>query len=87
MIYPTVHSNGTGHAGLRRQYDDAIEAVRKAMTALQETHPHGRDYYTQDATAFPRAQEEYRDRQWRLSSVYDELVHLRAVLEGIEEKR
>jgi len=54
---------------------------------LQQSHPHGRDYYTQDDTAFTQARAEYLDRQERLSSVYDELVHLRAVLIGIEEKR
>lgn len=87
MIYPSVHSNGTGKAGLRKQYDEAILRLRDAMNALRDAQPHGRDYYTQGDEAFSQARKEYLEREAKLRSVFDDLVHLRHVLEGVGEKR
>ncbi len=76
MILPTVHLNGTSKNELARQLLEAHEAVQKAMEALQEAAPNGRDYYVQGASAIFDAQTEHFDRLGRLNSVAKELEEI-----------
>jgi len=46
VIHPAIHSNGTSKDVLCRQLSDATYALRKALIAMKNTQPNGRDYYT-----------------------------------------
>jgi ferredoxin-NADP reductase len=67
MRAPTVHLNGTSKEMLLEQVCDAGHALRKALEAMREAAPNGRDYYVQGPEAFKEAAEEHaaRDRQVR----------------------
>lgn len=80
---PTVHLNGTSYDGLFEPLCEAGGAIRKAITALQECAPHGRDYYLQGEGALAVATSEHLARVSRLQSVLEEL---QVVMEGIAEK-
>jgi hypothetical protein len=75
-IYPRIHLNGTSPNELLRQLLDAKDAVRKAMRALDEAAPNGRDYYPISRDAIKLAQAEHESRWNRLLSVSEELDQL-----------
>lgn len=81
LIAPRVHLNGDTKAELQGQIAEATAAISTARNALQLTCPNARNYYVIGPDAFTRALAEYRSRQERLSSVYDELV---AIFDAID---
>jgi len=76
MIAPTIHMNGTGREALLDQVTDAASALYKALDALSEAAPNGRDYYPQGPAAFEQARTEHQSRADRLRSVLSELQAL-----------
>jgi hypothetical protein len=81
MTVPTVHLNGTGRESLRQQYQAAYLTLAPAIAALQQTTPHGRDYYPQDdgqinGPAYQAARAEHAERIHRLETVQQELLAL-----------
>lgn len=84
MIYPTVHLNGTSKEELQRQLRDAHEAIGKAIEAMAQAAPHGRDYYPQGSSVIYNAQAEHTSRVRRLESVREELF---AIWENIENNQ
>lgn len=73
VVAPLVHLNGTSCADLLGQYQEAINALMVAETALVETAPNARDYYPQGDDAFLRATVEHGRRLTRLTSIKDEI--------------
>lgn len=84
MRIPSVHLNGTSFPGLMDPVRDAGAAVRRAIEALGECAPHGRDYYLQKGDALKEATDEHLARVSRLQSVLSELQEL---AEGIQAAR
>jgi len=76
MILPTIHLNGTSAKELCEQYSTAAFAVRDAINAVQNSSPHGRDYYPQGNCNCARAQHEHSQRLDALESIYRELEAL-----------
>ena len=73
---PTVHVNGTAYEVLLEQHLNAASTVRKAIEALGQAAPNGRDYYPQGPAAIRAAMEQHVQRVRRLQSVYDELERM-----------
>jgi len=84
LMVPSVHINGTPYPELFNPVCNAGVAVREAIEALQETAPHGRDYYLQGNEALQKATSEHLARLEKLQSVLQELQDL---AEGISENR
>lgn len=76
MMYPTIHTNGTGRDMLMRGYLDARIAVLKAMNAIQRIEFNARDYYPQGPDAWPRARDEHSARLKRLHEIEMELLDI-----------
>lgn len=76
LTMPTIHLNGTSRSELLEQQVVAIDAVRKAIDALQQASPNGRDYYVQGGHAFTAAREEHTSRLSRLVEVRKELEEI-----------
>ncbi len=83
VISPTVHLNGTGKNSLAEDYDNAREAVRKAMEQIQQIEFNARDYYVQGDGAWEQACAEMKERLLSLQRVSDELL---AIMEGIDKQ-
>jgi hypothetical protein len=83
MLTPTIHLNGTSGEDLLEQYTKAHDAVRKAIDALYEARPNGRDYYVQGPTALGYAQREHEARIAALRKVQEDLV---AIGESIQDQ-
>lgn len=60
MIVPTVHRNGTHGPDLLRQVLDAKAAIAKAIEAVNNATPNGRDYYTTGTLAEALAEHRVR---------------------------
>jgi hypothetical protein len=73
VVGPKVNLNGTRGKDLLDQVIDAGHGVSKAMDALDDAAPHGRDYLPQGQGEYPLAAKQHADRMARLKSVYDEL--------------
>ena len=56
--FHTLHLNGTGKNDLRDGYDDAYDAIDKAIEALAAATLNGRDYYPQAEGAYYQASRE-----------------------------
>jgi hypothetical protein len=84
MMKPTIHLNGTSRDELLRQLTTAGGALRKAIGALSDAAPHGRDYYPQGSSAITKATAEHVSRLSRLQSVYEELEALAEHVANVE---
>jgi hypothetical protein len=73
IMRPFVNINGTSRAALVDQRRAAMEAVRLAMTALQETCPHGRDYIG-DPARFDHDRGVYNRRFAKLDELHNDLL-------------
>lgn len=73
---PTIHLNGTHRADLHDGYRSAYDAVQEAITVMNRTHPHGRDYYVQGSGVIVNATAEHFARLRKLESVMKELEEL-----------
>ena len=73
---PTIHLNGSDGEKLVGTLLHTIYTLNKAIESLQETAPHGRDYYPQGDDVIRVAIEEYRSRLSRLMSVDKELKEI-----------
>jgi len=73
LTMPSVHLNGTSYSGLLNPMERAVEAVGKAVEAVAECAPHGRDYYLQGDEAFAKARSEHLSRISRLQGVLEEV--------------
>lgn len=73
VVGPKVNINGTKGEVLLRQIQDAGSGLRKAMDALGDAAPHGRDYLPQGQGEYSLAAKQHQDRMARLKGVYDEL--------------
>jgi len=67
-IAPIVHSNGTSKASLIDNLEAVWYAIDKAMDALREAGPNGRDYYPQPGL-MDKALAQHRWRGETLESV------------------
>jgi hypothetical protein len=85
LMVPTVHMNGTSHAGLITMYEDAAESVSEAITTHALSYPNGRDYYPQGTDAYLKAVKQYNDRRKKLQDVYDELTTILRQLHGVAD--
>jgi hypothetical protein len=73
MTYPTIHMNGTDARDLLAGYTEAIAALNAAFDKLNQTAPHGRDYYPQGDDAINQAIAEHSERQRKVYQVLKEL--------------
>jgi hypothetical protein len=73
---PTIHINGSSPKDLFENACEALGALRKAIQAVEETSPNGRDYYPQGDGAIKTAVCEHASRIERLRSVIAELEEL-----------
>lgn len=81
VMIPTLHLNGTSGEVLRHQHRTAIEALRRALDALCEAAPNGRDYYVQGDEAGRKAQ---RKHEARVASLRRVRAELETITRGIE---
>lgn len=82
MILPTIHRNGTSRSALLSDAEDAYDALQKAIKALYDAGPNGRDYYPQGPGALITAVAEHDSRIDRLRSVADEIETIMEHLAG-----
>ncbi|MCR4300691.1 MAG: hypothetical protein NUV51_03700 [Sulfuricaulis sp.] len=82
MMYPTIHSNGTGKQALIDGLCSACAAINDALAAVTEAQPNGRDYYVQGDDATRKAIAEHQQRIDALLGVRNELM---AIAEHIDE--
>jgi aspartate/methionine/tyrosine aminotransferase len=74
---PTIHLNGTSKKDLLDGYKAAYLAVGEALDKLQQTVPHGRDYYVQgSASSIQEAIAEHVVRWTKLDDVRKELLEI-----------
>jgi hypothetical protein len=73
---PTVHLNGTSKNALLDQITDVEQVLGKAIEALSEASPNGRDYYPQGPDALRKAQKEHDARMAALVMVQHSLFEL-----------
>ena len=73
---PTIHINGSSPKDLFENACEALGALRKAIQAVEETSPNGRDYYPQGDGAIAVAISEHCDRIKRIQSVIADLQTL-----------
>jgi hypothetical protein len=76
MTTPTIHLNGTSRESLLDGYRNAADALRGAIAALQQTAPHGRDYYPQGDNVLYVATDEHYARLEKLQQVLNEINEL-----------
>jgi hypothetical protein len=76
LAMPSVHLNGTDKESLLLGYRAAMTAVNLAIQTLQDTAPHGRDYYVQKDNPIGRAIDEHFARMQKLQRVMDEIEAL-----------
>jgi hypothetical protein len=76
LAMPSVHLNGTGKQSLLLAYRAAITAVNLAIDTVQDTAPHGRDYYVQKDNPIAAAIIEHAERLAKLHRVRQELEAL-----------
>jgi hypothetical protein len=82
--FPSIHLNGSSVESLCEQTRAAVRAVSKALDALCEAAPNGRDYYPQGDSAFESARSEHQGRLQRLEDVKMELMEQLEHLQGKE---
>lgn len=74
---PLVHRNGTSATALLEQWQNVLDAVDAAVTALRDATPHARDYYPlENNNAYTDARDEHRYRLGALCKVRDEVEYL-----------
>jgi len=78
---PTIHLNGTSGEVLRHQHRTAVEALRRAVEAICDATPNGRDYYVQGDEAGRAAQ---RAHEARIASLRQIREELETITRGIE---
>jgi hypothetical protein len=61
---------------LIRQTTDAVNALRKAMKALEKAAPNGRDYYLQGDEAVQQATKEHNLRMSSVAEILEEMREL-----------
>lgn len=76
MQLPTININGTDRMDLLNQYMVVRRALARAIEALGEASPHGRDYQTQEPGALLQAQREHADRMTAIRKVLAEIETL-----------
>lgn len=77
VITPTVHMNGSSAEMLHSDYVNAVYALNEAIAAVQQTAPHGRDYYVQDdPDAYVKARAQHLNRLACLNNMLRELETL-----------
>lgn len=85
MQFPQLNINGTSQTALIEQYESTAAAMVKAIDALRNAAPHGRDYQTLPAGAYMQAKKEHDARIAALQSVYDDLMDI--VINVSEQRR
>ena len=83
ITLPTLHLNGSSRESLLQEYITAMDALRRAVEALQKTSPNGRDYYTQGPDALPKALKEHSLRLHRLADTIHELNTIAEHVAGV----
>jgi hypothetical protein len=76
LAMPSVHLNGTGKTALLLGYNTARAALNLAIQSVQDTAPHGRDYYVQKDNPIQMAMREHAARLEKLRQVASELEAL-----------
>jgi hypothetical protein len=87
VITPTVHLNGTAGDVLLSQVEGAGAALRKALNAIEDAGPNGRDYYPQGPNAIETARREHASRVERVRAVLDEFEAMHeAIVRAIDAR-
>jgi hypothetical protein len=76
LAMPTVHLNGTDKESLLLGYRTALTALNLAIETVQDTAPHGRDYYVQVNHPIQIALAEHYARLEKLQRVLQEIEAL-----------
>lgn len=76
MMVPTIHLNGTSHYELLAQHCTALDAIDRAIGAVQKAAPNGRDFYPQGQDAILTAIREHKSRLDRLQVLRKEVYDL-----------
>jgi hypothetical protein len=79
LVLPIVHLNGTSAEELLRLRQDAHSALDKAVVALQQMAPNGRDYYLESG----RFEEALAQHEWRLIALTEIMEEIAAESEEI----
>lgn len=73
MQFPRIHINGSDPERLRDDYIAASSIAQRLLAALQDTTPHGRDYYLISSDAASVAMSEHVARLAKVEDVCREL--------------
>lgn len=73
IMRPFVNINGTERVALVQQRKDALDAILRAMEALEKSIPHGRDYIGNPAR-YDHDRGVYRRRFAALDELYNDLM-------------
>ncbi len=74
IIVPVVHLNGTSQEDLIRQISEANVALEKAIKALAQMSPNGRDYYL--TGNLREAEKAHRERIGDLLRIQAEIMEI-----------
>jgi hypothetical protein len=81
IIVPAIHLNGTSKKELLRQVEEAGEALVRAIDALYDMAPNGRDYY--HTGNFKDVVEQHQRRVKLVTEVKNDID---VILDGLDEQ-
>ena len=79
--------NGTAAADLLEEYMKAAAAIRSASERVAHAGPNARDYHVKGAEAFTMAQNEHKNRIWKLREVLSEIEEIMQNIVEQEDQR
>jgi phage-related tail protein len=87
LAVPTVHLNGSNGETLREAAIEAAYALSRALNALQETYPDGRDYYPQGDGAMKNARDQHEARCEAIAKMRDEMASIAEQIQDQLDRR
>jgi hypothetical protein len=73
VIVPVLNINGASPDDLLGAYQAALDALREAITCMNMTAPHGRDFQTEPDSVLAEARDQHRLRVKAVAEVYRDI--------------
>ena len=73
VVAPVLNINGASGDDLLEAYQAALTALTEAMTCMNMTAPHGRDFQTEPDSVLREAQDQHRRRVKAVAEVYRDI--------------
>lgn len=73
VIAPVLNINGASGDDLLGAYQAALDALREAITCMNMTSPHGRDFQTEQESVYCEARDQHQRRVKAVAEVYRDI--------------